>query len=66
MPLVVVEGAVMYRRPKKEELPVIGRMYFVNPIYVEKRRREHCRNLSGSMSIIQKALLFKEDKNVVV
>lgn len=57
MPLVVVDGAVLYRRPKKEELPKIGSMYFLNPIRVEKEREKHCRELSDSMSRIQVALL---------
>lgn len=65
MPLVVVDGQVMYRRPKKDELPKIGRMYFMNQIYIRKQRDQQCRELSKSMSSIQKALLIKEKKNVV-
>jgi hypothetical protein len=65
MPLVVVDGQVLYRRPKKDELPVIGRMYFNNQIHISKQRDQECRNLSKSMSLLQKALL-KGKKNVVV
>jgi hypothetical protein len=64
MPLVVVEGQVLYRRPKKEELPKIGSMYFANEIRIERERDKHCRELSKSMSLIQKALL-KGKKNVL-
>jgi len=64
MPLVVVDGQVLYRRPKKDELPVIGRMYCNNEIRISKQRDKHCRELSKSMSLLQKALL-KGKKNVV-
>lgn len=59
MPLVVVEGQVMYRRPKKEELPVIGRLYCNNEIRIRKERERHVRELSDSMSLLQKVLLRK-------
>ena len=65
MPLVVVDGQVLYRRPKKDELPVIGSMYCNNEIRISKLREKHCRELSDSMSLLQKALL-KGKKNVVV
>ena len=64
MPLVVVDGQVLYRRPKKEELPKIGSMYFMNEVHQRKVREKHCRELSESMSLLQKALL-KGKKNVV-
>lgn len=64
MPLVVVDGVVMYHRPKKEELPKIGSMYFMNQTYIRKQRDQQCRELSDSMSLLQKALL-KGKKNVV-
>ena len=60
MPLVVVDGQVLYRRPKKDELPVIGCMYCNNEIHISKMREKHCRDLSESMSLLQKALLMKE------
>lgn len=59
MPLVVVDGRVMYRRPKKEELPVIGRLYCNNEIRIRKEREHHVRELSDSMSLLQKVLLRK-------
>ena len=65
MPLIVVDGRVMYLRPRKDELPKIGSMYFDNPIRIAKQREQDCRNLSKSMSLLQKALL-KGKKNVVV
>ena len=64
MPLVVVEGQVLYRRPKKEELPKIGSMYCINEIHIAREREKHCRELSDSLSRIQKALL-KGKKNVL-
>jgi len=65
MPLVVVDGQVLDRRPKKDELPKIGSMYFANPTRIVREREKHCRELSESMSLLQKALL-KGKKNVVV
>ena len=65
MPLIVVDGMVMYRRPKKDELPKIGSMYFDNPIRIAKEREKHCLELTDSMSLLQKALL-KGKKNVLV
>ena len=64
MPLVVVDGAVLYRRPKKDELPKIGSMSFANPVYTHKQREKQCRELSDSMSLLQKTLL-KGKKDVV-
>jgi hypothetical protein len=64
MPLIVVDGRVMYLRPKKDELPKIGSMYFNNEIHISKKREQHCRDLSESMSLLQKALL-KGKKDVV-
>ena len=64
MPLIVVDGMVMYRRPKKDELPKIGSMYFNNEIHQRKLREKHCLELSESMSLLQKALL-KGKKDVV-
>jgi hypothetical protein len=64
MPLIVVDGLVMYRRPKKHELPQIGSMYFNNQIRIDKQRKKHCLELTESMSLLQKALL-KGKKNVV-
>jgi hypothetical protein len=63
MPLVVVDGAVLYRRPKKDELPVIGSSYFENPLRAVKEREKYCLELSYSMSLLQKSLL--EGKNHV-
>ena len=64
MPLIVVDGVVMYRRPKKDELPKISSKYFDNAIRQRKLREKHCLELSESMSLLQKALL-KGKKNVV-
>jgi len=64
MPLIVVDGLVMYRRPKKHELPKIGSMYFNNQIRIDKQREKHCLELTESMSLLQKALL--KGKNHVV
>jgi len=63
MPLIVIAGAVKYRRPKKHELPVIGSLYQSNEIYQRKEREKLCSELSDSMSVLQKALL-KGKKNV--
>jgi hypothetical protein len=64
MPLIVVAGKVLYRRPKKDELPVIGSMYFNNQIRIDKQRKKHCLELTESMSLLQKVLL--KGKNHVV
>jgi hypothetical protein len=65
MPLVVVDGTVLYRRPKKDELPVIGGAYLENPLRAIKEREKHCLELSYSMSLLQQSLL-EGNKNVVV
>jgi hypothetical protein len=65
MPLIVVDGRVMYLRPRKDELPRIGSMYTENSIRIAKQREQDCRDLSKSMSLLQKALL-KGKKNVLV
>jgi hypothetical protein len=62
MPLIVIAGAVKYRRPKKNELPVIGSLYQSNEIYQRKEREKLCSELSDSMSVLQEALL-KGKKN---
>jgi len=63
MPLIVIAGMVKYHRPKKHELPIIGRTYQDNEIYRRKQRDKQCEELTRSMSLLQVALL-KGKKNV--
>jgi hypothetical protein len=65
MPLVVVDGVVLYRRPKKEELPVIGSAYLENPLLAIKAREKHCLELSYSMALLQKSLLEGKKNDMV-
>jgi hypothetical protein len=64
MPLIVVDGKVVYRLPTREELPVIGSMYNSSELRVAKEIEKQRLELSESMSLLQKALL-KGKKNVV-
>jgi hypothetical protein len=58
MPLVVkCKGEVVFVQPK--ERPQIGRMVIVNDHYNAQKRRDETEKLSLSMSLIQKAYLFK-------
>jgi len=58
MPLVVKgKGEVVFVQPK--ERPHIGRMVIVNDYYNAQKRRDEAEKLSLSMSLIQKAYLFK-------
>jgi len=61
MPLIVIAGTVKYRRPKKHELPVIGRLYQSNEIYKRKEREKQSSELSEHMSVLQIALLKGKD-----
>ena len=64
MPLIVVDGKVVYRLPTREELPVIGSMYNSSELRAAKEIEKQRLELSESMSLLQKALL-KGKKNVV-
>lgn len=64
MPLIVVDGQVFYRRPKKHELPVIGSMYFNNEIRQRKMREKQCYELSESMSLLQQSFLKGKQNGV--
>jgi hypothetical protein len=57
MPLIVIDGTVKYRRPKKHELPIIGRSYQDNELYRRKEREKQSVEMSIGMSLLQEALL---------
>lgn len=58
MPLVVVEkGKVLYKRPTKQELPVIGRLVCLNQTLSILQQAKKIRELSEGMYIVQSALL---------
>ena len=65
MPLVVVDKVVLYRRPKKEELPMIGSAYLENPLLAIKEREKYCLELSYSMALLQKSLLEGKKNDMV-
>jgi hypothetical protein len=57
MPLIVIAGEVKYRRPKKQDLPIIGRTYQDNEIYMRKEREKQIVAMNVGMSLLQEALL---------
>jgi hypothetical protein len=57
MPLIVIEGKVKYHRPKKQDLPIIGRSYQDNEIYKRKEREKQSAEMTSGMSVLQVALL---------
>jgi hypothetical protein len=57
MPLIVIDGKVKYHRPKKQDLPVIGRSYQDNEIYRRKARDKQSAEMDVGMSLLQEALL---------
>lgn len=62
MPLVVVrKGVVAYKRPRKNELPVIGRLVCLNKTLSILDQAKKIRELSEGMYLVQSALL-KEKK----
>ena len=63
MPLIVVDKTVMYRRPRRDELPVIGSLYCNNELRIQSARDKHSRELPVFMALLQKSLL-KGKKNV--
>jgi hypothetical protein len=63
MPLIVVDKTVLYRPPRRDELPVIGSLYCNNELRIHSLREKHCREMPVFMSLLQKSLL-KGKKNV--
>jgi hypothetical protein len=57
MPLVIKDRKVVYRKPTVEEMPKIGKYVSLNPIIQMHRAHAQIRNLSDSMSILQRSLI---------
>ena len=57
MPLVIKDGKVVYKKPTVDEMPKIGKYANLNPIIQMHRAHAQIRNLSDSMSILQRSLI---------
>ena len=57
MPLVIKDGKVVYKKPSVDEMPKIGKYANLNPIVQMHRAHAHIRNLSESMSVLQRSLI---------
>ena len=57
MPLVIKDHKVVYRKPTEDEMPKIGKYANLNPIFQMHRANAQIRNLSDSMSILQRSLI---------
>ena len=57
MPLVIKNRKVVYQKPTVEEMPKIGKYANLNPIFQMHRAHAHIRNLSESMSVLQRSLI---------
>jgi hypothetical protein len=57
MPLIVKDGKVVYKKPTVDEMPKIGRYANLNPIFQMHLAHAHIRNLSESMSVLQRSLI---------
>lgn len=57
MPLVIKNDKVVYVKPTQDEMPKIGKYVSLNPIIQMHRAHAQIRNLSDSMSILQRSLI---------
>ena len=57
MPLVIKDGKVVYNKPTVDEMPKIGKYANLNPIFQMHQANAHIRNLSESMSVLQRSLI---------
>ena len=57
MPLVIKDRKVVYQKPTVEEMPKIGKYVSLNPIIQMHKAHAQIRNLSDSMSILQRSLI---------
>ena len=57
MPLVVKDRKVVYKKPSEDEMPKIGKYASLNPIIQMHNKHAQIRNLSESMSILQRSLI---------
>lgn len=57
MPLIVKDSKVVYVKPTQDEMPKIGKYANLNPIIQMHKAHAHIRNLSDSMSVLQRSLI---------
>jgi hypothetical protein len=57
MPLIVKDGKVVYKKPTMDEMPKIGKYANLNSIVQMHKTHAHIRNLSDSMSVLQRSLI---------
>ena len=57
MPLVIKNDKVVYVKPTEDEMPKIGKYVSLNPIVQMHKAHAQIRNLSDSMSILQRSLI---------
>lgn len=57
MPLVIKDGKVVYKKPTMDEMPKIGKYVSLNPIVQMHKAHAQIRNLSDSMSVLQRSLI---------
>lgn len=57
MPLLIKDDKVVYVKPTVDEMPKIGKYANLNPIFQMHRTHAQIRNLSDSMSILQRSLI---------
>jgi len=57
MPLVIKDGKVVYNKPTADEMPKIGKYVALNSIVHMHKKHAHIRNLSDSMSVLQRSLI---------
>jgi len=57
MPLVVKDRKVVYVKPSEDEMPKIGKYVSLNKIIQMHKAHAQIRNLSESMSVLQRSLI---------
>lgn len=57
MPLVIKNDKVVYVKPTEDEMPKIGKYVSLNKIVQMHKANAQIRNLSDSMSILQRSLI---------
>lgn len=57
MPLSIKDGKVVYVKPTQDEMPKIGKYVSLNPIVQMHKAHAQIRNLSDSMSVLQRSLI---------
>lgn len=61
MPLIIVgKGRVIHKKPVGDEVPRIGRLFYLNEIVHQHKRERAVRELSQSMSLLQFTLLKRK------